>query len=254
MWIEPSRKHVLIIDADTALTERIYDVLRTASEFEPCQCRDGGFEDAGSPTQRPGHLVVVQANLAVQNPAQLVHAAKTRSGCLPVLLIVKPATPAQLEAAVRSGVEGCVLETDSAGEWLEAMRAVAQRECFLSTVVATSLLGHVLARGSDTPRTGVECLTNRELLVLEMIGSGLKTSEIAHRMKVSHRTVESHRENIKHRLGLKDADALVHFACTWIESNSPGAGRGGMGAAMLMPAENPLRLNGDRRPLGDRLG
>ncbi len=47
------------------------------------------------------------------------------------------------------------------------------------------------------------------LEAFEMIGQGLTTREIAHRMTVSPKTVERYRENIKNKLKLESAIELV---------------------------------------------
>ena len=62
-------------------------------------------------------------------------------------------------------------------------------------------------------RFGIERLTDRELRVLELIGDGLATGEIARRLSISRKTVDSHRENIKRKMDLKNAAALTRFAC-----------------------------------------
>jgi DNA-binding CsgD family transcriptional regulator len=66
---------------------------------------------------------------------------------------------------------------------------------------------------------GVECLSNRELEVFQLIGQGLTTSEVARRLHRSVSTVESHREKIKIKLGLKTAGELNRAAVQWVLEN-----------------------------------
>jgi DNA-binding NarL/FixJ family response regulator len=54
----------------------------------------------------------------------------------------------------------------------------------------------------------IKTLSNRELSVLQMIGDGLTTQQIARRLKLSIKTVESYRENIKKKLDLKNSMEL----------------------------------------------
>ena len=62
----------------------------------------------------------------------------------------------------------------------------------------------------------VSSLTNRELEVFELIGSGLGTSEIAARLCLSVKTIETHREKIKKKLALPSGNALVREAIQWV--------------------------------------
>jgi DNA-binding NarL/FixJ family response regulator len=60
-------------------------------------------------------------------------------------------------------------------------------------------------------------LTNRELQVFELIGTGLTTKAIAAEMGVSVKTIETYRSNIKSKLQLPDATALIRYATSWVE-------------------------------------
>ena len=55
-------------------------------------------------------------------------------------------------------------------------------------------------------------LSARELEVLQLIGSGLTTSQIAEKLYISRKTVETHRSRIMQKLGLHKSAALVHYA------------------------------------------
>ena len=64
-----------------------------------------------------------------------------------------------------------------------------------------------------------DLLSDRELEILELVGSGLGTRQIAERLHVSIKTVESHREHIKTKLALKRATELVNYAYKWVNGN-----------------------------------
>jgi DNA-binding NarL/FixJ family response regulator len=57
------------------------------------------------------------------------------------------------------------------------------------------------------------------LEVFRLIGQGLTTSQIAHRLHRSVNTVESHREKIKDKLALKTAGELNRAAVQWMLEN-----------------------------------
>jgi DNA-binding CsgD family transcriptional regulator len=61
----------------------------------------------------------------------------------------------------------------------------------------------------------IERLSNRELQVLNMIGRGRTTREIAENLSLSVKTIESHRQRIKKKLNLQTAPQLVQFAVNW---------------------------------------
>ncbi len=71
-------------------------------------------------------------------------------------------------------------------------------------------------------RLVLEVLSDRELGVFEMTGSGLPTREIAERMHLSVKTVESYRARIKTKLNLESGTELMQHAVRWVEGESTG--------------------------------
>ena len=63
----------------------------------------------------------------------------------------------------------------------------------------------------------IDHLSDREMHVFQLIGSGLGTKKIAHSMNLSVKTIETHRENIKRKLGLSSGRQLVERAIKFVE-------------------------------------
>ncbi|HEX4697332.1 MAG TPA: LuxR C-terminal-related transcriptional regulator, partial [Candidatus Udaeobacter sp.] len=66
----------------------------------------------------------------------------------------------------------------------------------------------------------LEKLSDREMHIFQLLGSGLRTTEIAQLVELSVKTVESHRENIKHKLQLSSSVQLCERAAKWVEKAS----------------------------------
>ena len=90
---------------------------------------------------------------------------------------------------------------------------------FLCEETSEQLLSSVVAGGKKGAAAGVECLSDRELEVFQLIGSGLSTTQVALRLHRSVHTVESHREKIKGKLALKNASELSRAAVQWVLEN-----------------------------------
>ena len=63
----------------------------------------------------------------------------------------------------------------------------------------------------------MECLSDRELQIFELIGQGLGTRNIAESLHLSTKTIESHRERIKKKLKLGNASELLQHAIQWVQ-------------------------------------
>ena len=80
------------------------------------------------------------------------------------------------------------------------------------------LLEHRYNNGVRTQRSPlIGKLSDRELQVLDLIGSAKSSREIADTLIISIKTVESPRANIKQKLRLQTAQELTRAAVRWVE-------------------------------------
>jgi DNA-binding NarL/FixJ family response regulator len=82
----------------------------------------------------------------------------------------------------------------------------------LSEPMAQRLLRKFTGQSPAKPSTNVDGVGDRELQVLQLIGQGMNTRDIASAMHVSVKTIEAHRENLKRKLGLSSGAELLRYA------------------------------------------
>ena len=70
----------------------------------------------------------------------------------------------------------------------------------------------------ETPRDRCAHLSDREMQVFRLIGSGLGTSRVAKELQLSVKTIETHRQHIKQKLGLTNGMELTRQAADWMRS------------------------------------
>jgi len=161
-------------------------------------------------------LVILDLRLKAQDGLELIKSLKSQQPHLRILVLSQYGAPIYIERAMRAGASGYVVKEQAADEVLSAIRAVLAGEIYLTRGMAGLLLKKLLVPKTGLPHhPSAEPLTDRELHVLQLLGSGLSTREIASELNLSFKTIETHRENIKRKLGLRDASALVHFATEW---------------------------------------
>jgi DNA-binding CsgD family transcriptional regulator len=71
------------------------------------------------------------------------------------------------------------------------------------------------SEGREFGASPLTVLTDRELEVVQRIGRGQSTRQIAIELSLSVKTVETYRERIKDKLGLKNGMELVQHAVRW---------------------------------------
>src|SRR5213076_2144431 len=112
-----------------------------------------------------------------------------------------------------------VVTEDEATEVLHALERIAAGELYASGIVARGLLQMLASGLVETPRDGCGQLSDRELQVFRLIGSGLGTSRVAREMQLSVKTIETHRQRIKQKLGLNNGTELNRYAAEWMLEN-----------------------------------
>ena len=121
-----------------------------------------------------------------------------------------------VQRAFKSGARGYVVATDQPEEILLALEKLIAGELYASGSVSRGLL-QMLANGSvEARRDACGDLSDRELQVFRLLGSGLGSSRVAQELHLSVKTIETHRQRIKQKLGLTNGAELTRRATDWI--------------------------------------
>ena len=89
-------------------------------------------------------------------------------------------------------------------------------ELYASGTVARGLLQMLASGLVEAPWDNCGRLSDRELQVFRLIGSGFGTSRVATELQLSVKTIETHRQRIKQKLGLTNGTELTRRAAEWM--------------------------------------
>jgi DNA-binding NarL/FixJ family response regulator len=84
-----------------------------------------------------------------------------------------------------------------------ALRNVLRGEIYVSPQFSERLIGQIINYTTSAADSSLSRLSQRELQVLQLLGRGLGTKEIASRLDVSPKTIESHFKGIKTKFSFK---------------------------------------------------
>jgi len=107
-----------------------------------------------------------------------------------------------------AGALGYVLKSDAGGLLVDAIQSLAgQKPYFTSKVAAMILKGYLNPSTRESP-----VLTPREREIVQLVGEGMSTKELADKLSISPKTAETHRSNILRKLNLRSVSELVRYA------------------------------------------
>lgn len=119
--------------------------------------------------------------------------------------------------ALQAGARGYLMKSEATESVMQAIEQVMSGGIHLSPRMEAKLLNNMFPDPASR-EPSMARLSNRELQVFQLLGSGMTTTEIAQHLKLSHKTIETYREHLKQKLHLSDATSLIRSAKSWVES------------------------------------
>jgi len=113
---------------------------------------------------------------------------------------------------LKAGASGYVLKECTFDDLVEAVHAVASGGTYLSSKVAGVVVSDYVKRLSQTPASPLDAITEREREVLQLVGEGRNTKQIARVLHISSKTVEANRRKIMEKLDAHSVADLVKIA------------------------------------------
>ena len=167
-------------------------------------------------TENSPDLVVLSLSLQHGDGIALLKDFKKMNPAARTLVVTARTDLLSVQRAFKAGARGYVVAEDETAEVLHALERIAAGELYASGTVARGLL-QMLANGSVEARQDA-CgqLSDRELQVFRLIGSGFGTTRVATELQLSVKTIETHRQRIKQKLGLTNGTELTRRAAEWM--------------------------------------
>jgi DNA-binding NarL/FixJ family response regulator len=112
-----------------------------------------------------------------------------------------------IHSMLQNGASGYVLKNALGNEIIHAIYAIMEGEEYLCNGTREALKNADVELLKAIPR-----ITRREKEILQLIGKGLTTVQIAEQLFISTHTVESHRKNLMEKFGVNNTTSVVRLA------------------------------------------
>ena len=146
---------------------------------------------------------------------ELIKQSRALSVKTPILVLSMHDETLYAERAFRAGANGYITKRQPASEIVTAIRRVLAGEVYLSAEMTAGVLSNLPQGGIKNVPRPIDRLTDRELEVLELIGRGRTTREIAETLSLGVATIDTYRARIKEKMNFRNAVELQHFAVRW---------------------------------------
>ncbi|MBS3735131.1 MAG: response regulator transcription factor [Phycisphaerae bacterium] len=212
-------KGVLIVDDHPIVRQGVRMLIEQQEDLHVVAEAESAAEALRALSDAPADVAVVDLTLKESSGLELIKDIRSRWPDVCILVLSMRDEAFYAERCLRAGARGYVTKEQGPTEVIEGIRSILAGKVHLSESMAAKVLSKFA--GAQSGATSLtETLTDRELEIYQLIGSGLTTREISERLHVSPKTVDSHREHIKDKLGLDTANDLLKHAIHWMQQNT----------------------------------
>lgn len=215
-------KRLLLVDDHPIMRHGLAQLIRAEDGLEVCDEAGSASEGLAAVARCRPDLVVLDLTLPDKNGLELLKDIQAQHPGTRCLVLSMHDEEMYCERALRAGARGYIMKEAAADHLITAVRKILSGGIYASEKMAARMLEQVATGRATTSAAPLAALSDREIEVLELIGKGVPTKNIAARLNISPRTVEAHRAHIKDKLHITDGAALVRYAVQWVERLGPG--------------------------------
>lgn len=206
---------VLLVDDHQIIQAGLKSVLSKQMDIEVVGEAENGREAVETALRLQPEIIVMDIGMPQLNG---IDATKEILGRLPdvrVIALSMHSDRRYVSEMLAAGASGYLLKDCAFDELTQAIRAVSGGRTYLSECIAGVVLEDYRRHLNGEQLEGAPALnglSGREREVLQLIGEGLSTKQIAGRLHLSTKTIETHRRQVMDKLGIYTLAGLIKFA------------------------------------------
>lgn len=220
-----AKRRILVVEDHPLVRESVIRLLAQQPDLEPCGGVDAFKDVAVAVTANRPDLILLDLWLTDGEALGRIPALKAVFPNLPILVLSQLDETLYAERALKAGASGYIMKEQASHEVLDAIRFVLQGHVYVSRKMAVRLGTRFEGLAQGTPPTEPGGLSDREIQVMQFLGVGMSTRQIAAELDLSIKTVETYRDHLKGKLGLQSAADLIGYATSLMQGESPSPER-----------------------------
>ncbi|KAF0865985.1 response regulator transcription factor [Pseudomonas sp. LD120] len=199
-------KRVLIVDDHPIIRAAVGDLLKEHG-YEPVGDASDGFEALEKIHKlRPDYMLL---DITLDNLDGLSVLQRIATDLLEVKTLVFTANRASTYGVrcMQAGAMGFINKSAGLPELVKGLNALADGYLYFPKEVLEMYRGT-----SNTPNELLSNLTNKELVILQLLANGYSNLEIASKLNLSNKTISGHKINVLKKLGVRTTIELATIA------------------------------------------
>ena len=201
---------VVLADDHAMVREALAQILEESGSIKVvAQAADGGQVHEAVSKTRPD-LLVLDYSMPNFNAPSAIESLLRRYPGMKILLLTVHENIHYAVKVLESGAHGYVVKSAAVGELVDAIKAVADGEIYISPKVSQRVIHHLRRPKKD--RVGLEALSQREFDLLRVLGAGMSLKEAARHLNISTSSASTYRTRLLEKLNLHSTAEVIRFA------------------------------------------
>jgi two-component system, NarL family, response regulator NreC len=198
---------ILLADDHALIRQGLKTLLESQGLHVVGEASDGQEALHWAEKSRPD-IAILDIGMPVLNGVDAARELKKSSPNTKVILLTQHDEHQYVIEGLRAGARGYVLKHQAANDLVQAIREVCRGSVYLSPSISRTVVDAYLSK----TYASTDPLSGRERQVLQLIGEGKSTKDIAMSLGISVKTAESHRARLMKKLDIHETASLVRYA------------------------------------------
>jgi DNA-binding NarL/FixJ family response regulator len=203
---------LLLCDDHNVVRAGLLSLLKGAEDIEVIGQAENGPGAVAEAARLQPDVILMDIAMPLLNGVEATRRIVTEFPAAKVLMLSSYDDDQHLQQAVAAGAAGYLLKETAAEDLLLAIHEIAVGNAFFSPAVVKRLSDQRRNRGVQSDSTPASPLTTRQREVVQLIGEGYSSKQMADLLGLSVKTVEKHRQAVMATLDLHKIAALTHYA------------------------------------------
>ena len=203
---------IILVDGHALMREGLRSLLEKESDIEVVGEAEDGRRALAVASATAHDVVLTEVHMPNLNGIDATRQILATSPQTKVIALSGSSDERDVDDMLRAGARGFVMKESSSQELLQAVRAAARGEAYLSPRITGQLTDRLRGGVNFLHASPREVLVGREREILQLIAEGKSSRAIASVLHISVSTVEGHRRNLMKKLGLHSIAELTKYA------------------------------------------
>jgi two-component system invasion response regulator UvrY len=200
---------ILIADDHSIVRQGLKQIVSECPEMVVAGEAASGQEALDLVRKRDFDVAIVDIAMPGRGGLEILKDLKAERPSMKVMVLSMYSEEQYAIRSLRDGASAYLTKAGAPDELVQAIHAVANGKRFITPSVAERLATYIEA---DSERPPHEKLSDRELQVLVLLGSGKSVGDIAGELSLSVKTISTYRARLLEKMSMETTAQLIKYA------------------------------------------